>query len=484
MKVRAFRTLARDWETFGQVDPLFGILSDPAKHGGRWDVAEFFRSGDAHVRHLFGILESLNIEIGRGACLDFGCGVGRLTVPLSERFERTVGVDVAPSMIERARAFHRQRRGCEFVVNRAADLRQFPAGSFDFVHSCLVLQHIEPEISLGYVKEFFRVARPGGLVVFQLPAEKRTESAITASTALPDGGYAARIVIHAPPSAVERSQTVALSLTVTNASTAVWRHDLTAGRFLTVANHWLREDGTTALHDDGRVRLPRTLAPGESVDVALPVTTPAEAGRYLVEVDMVQEAVCWFAQKGSPTARASMVVTSDPLPVAGPSPPPAAPSVIDHRSEPGPSDDPPGPGVLRRLLAQLRPTRRRPTFSMHTIPRSEVEATIRDSGGRLLEAIDDNAAGAGWQSYTYVCRLLPPDGSHLARPPLGGFHVNRRTYGWVAGVIGAGVGTWLWRRMMAQLENGYRSQEQPFSERGTVIFANTPKPSETEFAAL
>jgi hypothetical protein len=70
----------------------------------------------------------------------------------------------------------------------------------------------------------------------------------------------------------------------------------------------------------------------------------------------------------------------------------------------------------------------------------------------------------------------------LRVPALGGFYVNRRTYGWVAGVIGAGVGTWLWRRMMAQVENGNRRDDQPSRDRGTVIFANTPKPSESEFA--
>lgn len=62
--------------------------------------------------------------------------------------------------------------------------------------------------------------------------------------------------------------------------------------------------------------------------------------------------------------------------------------------------------------------------------------------------------------------------------------MNRRTYGWIAGVIGAGVGTWLWRRMMADMESAARVSEQPVKERGTVIFANTPKPSETEFATL
>ena len=34
-----FRTQARNWEAFGRRDPLFGVLSDPAKYNGRWDIA-------------------------------------------------------------------------------------------------------------------------------------------------------------------------------------------------------------------------------------------------------------------------------------------------------------------------------------------------------------------------------------------------------------------------------------------------------------
>ena len=59
--------------------------------------------------------------------------------------------------------------------------------------------------------------------------------------------------------------------------------------------------------------------------------------------------------------------------------------------------------------------------------------------------------------------------------------MNRRTYGLIAGIIGAAAGTWVWRQMTAQMEN-QRLADLPFTERGTVIFANTPKPSETEFA--
>src|SRR5215212_8030883 len=103
MDLKKFRTLARNWEAFGDADPLFGILSDPTRHGGQWGVGEFFASGEAHVAQLLRVLHEHSASFRGGRCLDFGCGVGRLTIPLSHSFERTVGVDVARSMIAVAR---------------------------------------------------------------------------------------------------------------------------------------------------------------------------------------------------------------------------------------------------------------------------------------------------------------------------------------------------------------------------------------------
>jgi SAM-dependent methyltransferase len=402
MKFREFRALARDWEAFGKSDPLFGILSDPTKFGGKWDVDEFFESGRAHVQHLFNTLAGRGIAFGTDACLDFGCGVGRLTVGLSERFKRTTGVDVAPSMIARAREFHGAESGCEFVVNRHSDLRQFPSGGFDMVHTCLVLQHIPPEISLGYVKEFFRVAKPGGLVVFQLPAETLPEPVITAKHALPDDGYAATVVIREPPASLTAAEVRSVTVEITTASRAVWRHDIPAGRHICIANHWLREDGAVATADDGRARLPRTLAPGESVQVSLPVTAPAEPGRYVLEVDLVQEMICWFAQKGSSTARLPLIVEAA-TPGRAAAPYLTRSDRIQHHSSASSSSGGGWSALLSRLATRLRPERK-PSFSMFTVPRPEVEAVIASSGGTLVDAIDDNAAGAGWRSYTYVCR--------------------------------------------------------------------------------
>lgn len=386
MDTTRFTTLARNWEVFGRRDPLFGVLSDPTKQHGRWQQEEFFESGRAHVAKLFRIIEEHGVRLQGGRALDFGCGVGRLTQPIAERFEHTTGVDVAKSMVAIARRHNVHGSRCEFVVNQHPDLRQFESASLDFVHSCLVLQHIPPDVSPRYIAEFLRILRPGGLAVFQVPARVLSDAEIDARLTLPPDGYRARLAVESLPSTMAAGSRAVVGLRVTNDSATTWLLDIPGGRHICVANHWLDEQGVTVIADDGRARLPHDLEPGQSGLVQLEVTAPTSPGRYLLNVDLVQERICWFAQRGSQTLRLPLVVT--PAPAATPPPEPA----------PAPSR----PGWLARLRQWVQGPP--PFFEMHVVPRPIVEQTVAAAGGDVLHAVEDGAAGAGWISYTYICR--------------------------------------------------------------------------------
>lgn len=36
--------LRENWEVFGDQDPLWAILTDPSRRGGRWDLEEFLQT--------------------------------------------------------------------------------------------------------------------------------------------------------------------------------------------------------------------------------------------------------------------------------------------------------------------------------------------------------------------------------------------------------------------------------------------------------
>jgi SAM-dependent methyltransferase len=385
MDLARFKTHAKTWELIGKRDPLFGVLSDATKQHGGWQEQEFFESGRAHVAKLFRILAEHGATFVAGDALDFGCGVGRLTQPIAERFAHAVGVDVSKSMVAIARRHNRHGDKCEYVVNTNPDLRQFKTGSFDLVHSCLVLQHIPPDASGRYVAEFMRVAKPGGLVVFQVPAQAFTEAEIDAQLTLPPDGYRASIQVQ-PVADVRAGGRVEVRLSVTNTSAARWPHDIPGGRHICIANHWRNAAGEIVIPDDGRARLPHDLAPGETGDAMLAVNAPDGPGDYLLEIDLVQEKICWFEQRGSTTAQVPVRVLA-PL---APTPAPSAPETV--KSE----------GLIARLRRKFR--KPAPAFQMHVVPRPVIEEIVTANGGRVLAAINDGAADAGWLSYTYICR--------------------------------------------------------------------------------
>ena len=44
--------LQREWNAFGEQDPLWAILTVPDRRGGRWDLEEFLATGRHEVEEV------------------------------------------------------------------------------------------------------------------------------------------------------------------------------------------------------------------------------------------------------------------------------------------------------------------------------------------------------------------------------------------------------------------------------------------------
>ena len=71
--------LQRHWDAFGRHDPMWAILTDPARKGGRWTADEFFATGVTEIGAVMAAARALGLPARRRRALDFGCGLGRLT---------------------------------------------------------------------------------------------------------------------------------------------------------------------------------------------------------------------------------------------------------------------------------------------------------------------------------------------------------------------------------------------------------------------
>lgn len=160
----------RQWEALGASDPYWAVLTHADKKGGKWDKEQFFATGVVEIAGVEDKLASFGIAPGRALALDYGCGVGRLTRALGERFTRVIGVDISQSMLDEARVANAAFPQLEFRRGNGADLAGVADASVDFIYSNIVLQHSPPENQRSLIREFCRVVAPGGAIVFQTPS--------------------------------------------------------------------------------------------------------------------------------------------------------------------------------------------------------------------------------------------------------------------------------------------------------------------------
>jgi SAM-dependent methyltransferase len=161
--------LARNWETLARHDAMWAILSDPNKTDNRWNLQEFLATGKVEAQRTIDYLDAVATPYARRRLLDFGCGMGRVTQGFAAFFDRVDGLDVSAEMVARARDCNQSGDAVQFHVSHAERL-PFDSGTFDVVYTALVLQHVPLPLTLGYLREFLRIATPGGVVYFQAPS--------------------------------------------------------------------------------------------------------------------------------------------------------------------------------------------------------------------------------------------------------------------------------------------------------------------------
>src|SRR6202035_2651796 len=90
----------REWVYWGDVDPLYGVVSLLGKsktNADPWTEEDFYERGiptfESTLRHWeeYGIV--------RDSCVEIGCGVGRMTRCLQSVFPTVYACDISPGML-------------------------------------------------------------------------------------------------------------------------------------------------------------------------------------------------------------------------------------------------------------------------------------------------------------------------------------------------------------------------------------------------
>lgn len=157
-----------EWREWGRQDPLYGVATwaGKAREGDEpWTDEEFYEVGAQDWADFAAHWRAYGMP--RGSCLEIGCGAGRVTRELARDFDHVIAVDVSADMVEYAKLH--VPGNVEFAVTDGTSLPA-PRQSVDGVFSVLVLQHLERVDDVErYLREVWRVLRPGGTMMIQVP---------------------------------------------------------------------------------------------------------------------------------------------------------------------------------------------------------------------------------------------------------------------------------------------------------------------------
>lgn len=102
--------------------------------------------------------------------VEVGCGLGRMSAALADRFGRVVGLDIAPRLIDEARRRSENNR-VTFEVGDGVRLCPQSITECDTVFSYEVFYYIDPDGLTCYFRDAFQLLAAGGQFVFQLNLE-------------------------------------------------------------------------------------------------------------------------------------------------------------------------------------------------------------------------------------------------------------------------------------------------------------------------
>jgi SAM-dependent methyltransferase len=133
---------------------------------GQRDIDEFLVSGQRNV-------EDIEIALAlsaRSLCdfreiLDFGCGCGRLTIPLREAVHAGAVLAASDSDRPAVEWLRESDLDLELHVNETLPPLPFAAARFDLIIGWSVLTHLDEAYQNAWLQELSRVARPSATVL-------------------------------------------------------------------------------------------------------------------------------------------------------------------------------------------------------------------------------------------------------------------------------------------------------------------------------
>ncbi|MGH9915474.1 MAG: class I SAM-dependent methyltransferase [Pyrinomonadaceae bacterium] len=176
------RDTNEDWEKLAQDNAYWAVLTEDEfkpKKLTKKHMNAFFATGRADIANLTTKIKGLIPDFSTPveSVIDFGCGVGRLLIPLAEHATTAIGIDISETM----RAIALKNVASHGLNNvrcvETPEILVKEGVKVDWLNSYIVLQHIEPRRGYFIINDLLQCVKSGGIASLHIPLFKTANRA-------------------------------------------------------------------------------------------------------------------------------------------------------------------------------------------------------------------------------------------------------------------------------------------------------------------
>jgi len=169
---RCLAEIRKAWTWLGIERPHFSVLTErrflPENISG--SLEQFWQSGQLEADRAANIARHHTCgDLATQTCVEFGCGVGRVTIGLARHFARVHAYDISPTHLAHARRRAQDAGITNIDFHHCSGDPLAILEPCDLYYSTIVLQHNPPVIISRLIRSALRSLKPAGIAIFQVP---------------------------------------------------------------------------------------------------------------------------------------------------------------------------------------------------------------------------------------------------------------------------------------------------------------------------
>lgn len=170
-----FKTSAQ-WHHLGETEPYWSVITQESYLQSHFQQSReiFYATGEQEIQLLDSTLERHFIKHrSLGRCVELGCGVGRVTGALANRYHEVIAIDISAPHLRLAEEELSMQGFSNVTYKHLTSLEQTEGyAPIDLFYSKIVLQHNPPPVMEVLIRNLLGALSLGGIGFFQIPVFK------------------------------------------------------------------------------------------------------------------------------------------------------------------------------------------------------------------------------------------------------------------------------------------------------------------------